>query len=496
MNRFFSILLVAAPVFFLIVSLYIFEVYPFNPGGPLIGKQSEEVTLEIPDELKDLPEFNQEKVGRAKTYAETIKRAVTLEQKGYLQLALKEYETASQIDPKKIEPLLHSAKIYFTNQDFINAKINFEKVLALSPDNLDAQIGLGKTYIATRKPEEAANVFNQIMVHNQESKFYQAALSAYNQDHEKAKNLFNETISVDPDSIIGKNSQKFLDAFQEYASYQGGSPLHLKTLLSRAFIESKEYSLAITLLYEGMQEKKDYRDAWILLGYSYLNSEKYQDALESMLEARKLDSEKPETYFYLGLTYLSMQDYKSAADSLQLAKKYGYMPQSFIDQKLAEIYLEMKDYKEAAKSYESLLSLNDSDINYFIKPLWIYIDKLNEPEKALDLAKKAFVRHSETAMAYNLMGWAYVGAGQLMSAKTYLDKARELDPALDAIYLNFGKLYEKKGDFILAINYYKKAYQLGKGNSVALAAADLYNQLVSKQSIDPNSLKADILNHQ
>ena len=35
----------------------------------------------------------------------------------------------------------------------------------------------------------------------------------------------------------------------------------------------------------------------------------------------------------------------------------------------------MKAYENAAKNYESVIALNDSDVNYYIRPMWIYIDQ-------------------------------------------------------------------------------------------------------------------------
>jgi tetratricopeptide (TPR) repeat protein len=90
-------------------------------------------------------------------------------------------------------------------------------------------------------------------------------------------------------------------------------------------------------------------------------------------------------------------------------------------------------------------------------------------------------------MSFNLLGWAAIGNNRLADAEDYLKKAMMIDPKMDAIYLNFGILTEKKGDDQGAINYYKKAYTLGNGNSIAASAADHYNRLIAK-SVNTSSV--------
>jgi tetratricopeptide (TPR) repeat protein len=493
MRKIFSILFGLVVVLFITMILFVFDIYPFNQTKKAPDNVLKNIGEELPDFLKE------EKIGRAKTYTEYINRAKLLYEKGYISLAIAEYEGAAKLSPTNPQPLINIGDINYTLGDYIKAKVNYEEALQVEPENLTAKIGLGKTLIATRKLDESKKVFDSIEIHNQTSKYYHGILLAFAGDHQSAKNIFNEVINLGGDTKYASYSQDYLNAYKEFESYQGGSNIHQKTLLGRSYIKAKEYEIAIPLLFEVIKEKKDYRDAWILLGYAYLSTERYQDAIESLAEARKLDPEKAQTAFFLGLAYYNLNDYDNAVLMLQLAKKNGYEPRTHVDQKLAEIYLQMKKYEEAALSYENLLNQNSTDVNYFIKPIWIYIDKINKPDKAIAMASQAVKAHPDNAMSYNLLGWSYIGANQLMAAKTYLDKAKNMDPNLDAIYLNYGKLYEKKGEVNNAINYYKTAYELGKGNSIALAAADLYNQIINKSinehaGFDPATMKADILN--
>ena len=472
-----TILISLLVLVFFFSALYVFELPPFNPGGPFYSadKSPTQQTME------EMPEFlSEEKIGRAKTYGEYMNRGKMLEDNGYYALAVAEYEAADKLAPNNTEPLIEIGRIHLRENDFMRAKLAFEQALEIEPDNLDAKIYLVRALLADRKITEAQKVISGLSEQNQNSKYYEGIIAAYFGDYDKSKNLLKEAINIGTSDDITRKAQNFLSAFDEFDFNQGGSQVHLKTLLARSFNQTGQYNMAIPLLFEVIKEKKDYRDSWILLGYAYLNIEKFQDAAEALEEAKKLDPQKPETLFYLGLAHFGLNDLAEAASNLELAKKNGYQPEVQIDQKLAEIYLQLKNYSSAAKAYENVVSLNDENVYYYIKPIWIYIDRLNQPDKAMALAKKAYSSHPREAMSFNLLGWAAVSSNELKEAEDYLNKALSIDPHLDAIYLNIGILNEKKGNFSQAISYYRKAFDMGSGNSISAAAADHYNRLIGK----------------
>lgn len=495
MKKILSILIFLVFILFLSLTLFVFEIPPFNPGGLIIPAETTTTSQEeIPLNGEKIPDFLlEDKVGRAKTYDEHMNRAELLKENKYYSLAIAEYESASKLSPSKPDPLVKIGEIHLLTNDTIKAKLSLQEAIKLDPENIKAKILLTKAYIAERQTDDAKGTIDSIQVHNQESKYYQALLAAYTGDHEFAKSCFNEAINIGGNDSLIKNSQNFLAAYAEFDTNQGGQNTHLYTLLARSYNQTKEFELAIPLLFEVIREKKDYRDAWILLGYAYLSTQKYQDAVEALEEAKKLDPQKPETLFFLGLGYFGLGDLEKAAASLETAKKNGFEPQVQVDQKLAEIYLQLKEYQKSAESYEEVLSLNSEDVNYFIKPIWIYIERLNQPDKAKLLAQKALRHHPYQAMSYNLVGWANIGTGQFQEAESFLDKANAIDPDLEAVYLNYGQLYEKQGNESKAKFNYRKAYELGSGNSISTAAAHRYNNLIGKTDDMNYSLQADLL---
>lgn len=473
--------------------LYVFELPPFNAEpSPLPNDQ--EINALAQEESQLPAELAENKVSRNKTYDEMINRAAELEKNGFPSLAVAQYQEAYKKEPKNTLPLYEIGKIYLRTNNYGKAEDIYNDLVGKEPDNVDAKIYLGRSYLGERKISEAQKVFNGLTAQTQTIKYYQGIIAAYYGEHDKAQQLLNQAVQLGEKEDVTKKANNVLSAYKEYKFNVESPTIHLKVLLARSFNQCGEYEMAIPLLFEVTKEKLDYRDAWILLGYAYLQTNKFQDAIEALERAKILDNQKPETLFYLGLGYYNVNNFKLAEENLLKAKEFGFEPQILVDQKLAEVYLELKNYPQSAASYEKVLSLNSQDVNYYIRPIYIYIEQLHQPEKALALAEKAAADYPNQAMSQNLMGWTLIYNNQYDKAEAHLKLAMALDSGLDATYLNFGILYEKTHQTDKALLFYKKAHTLGQGNGVAASAATRYNQLLaglnasSAQSLQANTI--------
>ena len=224
-----------------------------------------------------------------------------------------------------------------------------------------------------------------------------------------------------------------------------------------------------------------------MLGYSYLQTGKTPDALDALKQAQTLDPEKPETLFFLGLTYAVEEDYDQAITYLEDAAVAGFQPEDLINQKLADLYLIKKDYDKALEAYTRTIENKVADINIFTKAVWICIEKIDKPHRAIQIAKYALNQFPEEANSFSLLGWGYVAAEEYDQAKQNLITALEINPNLDSAYLNLGWMYEKQDRENTAKEYYKKAYSLGSGNSISNLAAIRFNNILKADITSPYS---------
>lgn len=417
------------------------------------------------------------------TYIQHMQKGDDYVKKHMTTLAINEYIAANQQDTENAEPYLKIGKLLLEERNYTKAQEMFQQLLMKDKNNQEANLYLVKTYIMLRNIEKARDLL-QTLPDSQIKQYYSGIIAAYFGQYDIAKAELNTAAAMTGGSSdIVNRAKNVLSAFEEYGINQGSQEIFLKTLLAKSFNQVGEYTLSIPLLFNVVKEKKDYRDAWILLGFAYLNTDDNKNAIDSLEEAKKLDKNKPETLFFLGLSYSANNQKDLAVQYIAEAIDKGFEPKIQAQQKLAEIYMELKDYEKAALRYEAVVALNDTDINYYVRPMWLYIEKTNQPEKALILAKHAIAKHPNSGMAYNLVGWAELSLNDYDLSKQYLAKAIQLDASLAAAYLNLGKLHEKMANVAVAKEYYRTAFRLGEGSSVGDSAAESYNRLIA---IAPN----------
>ncbi|MFA6305864.1 MAG: tetratricopeptide repeat protein [Candidatus Gracilibacteria bacterium] len=353
----------------------------------------------------------------------------------------------------------------------------FLKAEKLDPSSTKIKLKIAQSYLDQRNINAAKALVWRLNKEDPEVKYYVGIILSLFKDNEGAKKIFAE-ISAKENDPNKSNAQNFVDAFTQFSYYKEGEQIFLETLLAKAMTQSKQYEAAIPLLYDVINQKNNYRDAWIVLGYSYLNTAKYQDAVDALIQALKLDDEKPETLFFLGVSYSFIKDTDKAVFYLEKAKSYGFTPKEEIEARLGDLYTLEGEYKKSAMFYEKVLASDTKNLDIYTKAIWVNIEKLKDTNQALILAKKALHEKPSDAASFNLVGWALSSKGNTQDAKAYLEKAVELNPKLDAAYLNLGQIYEKENKIALAKDYYTKAYSLGQGNAIAKLAAKKYQAIV------------------
>ncbi len=414
------------------------------------------------------------------TYEERMERGYYYANNAFLSLAINEFTKASQIHPEFAEPYFELGKNHIFLKNFEKAQLNIEKALEIQPQNEEFLIYLAKNHIKQSEFEKAKALFLENNSVNPEINYYLALFDLLANDNESAKNKFKQVSDSTDDAKLKEKTANLLNSYDEFSLFKGGKAIHLRTLLAKSLNQVEEYEISLAILKEILKEKNDYRDAWILAGYAYLSLESYEFALDSFRKAYDLDSEKPETQYFLGLTYLEIGQTEDALTYLNIALKNGFEPQIQIKQKLGDLYLAKKDYNKAVQMLEEVLQLNDQNVNTFIRPIWIYLDFLNDPDKALELSQKAYKAHPNNAMAFNLLAWSHLGKNEYLKAEEYLQKATSLDPNLQAAWYNLGRVYEGLAQKEKALEHYQKAYEMGKDSPIGNIAAKAYNELYSE----------------
>ena len=417
------------------------------------------------------------------SYDERIEKGDYYFERGFLTFASNEYVKAANLEPDRIEPYQKLLLANYELGDYTKAISNAETLLSMSPNDFSTKFTLALIYIKQSDFKSATIIFEELAVSevtDPEVNYYRGLLKIAFDDHDEGKKFLKQAKSDSDNIELDEKIDYFLDAYTEYEFAKAAEELYLSELLSRAYNKVEEYEMAIYKLKNVLKTRSDLRDAWILFGFAYLNLESYYFAQTAFERAYDLDSQWPTTQYFLGLTHAELGNNDEAIIYLNYALANGFEPAVVIHQRLADLYIEIEDYTNAVVSYEEVLDINNEDINSFVRPIWIYLDYLNEPEKALELAEIAVVTFPETAMSYNLLGWSQIGTNDQTEAEKNLKKATELDPNFAASYYNLGKLYEVQNRDALAIEVYQKAYELDPSGSIGNLAAQRYNVLMTE----------------
>ena len=89
----------------------------------------------------------------------------------------------------------------------------------------------------------------------------------------------------------------------EEAQKRGGNGPEVKLLLSEAYLGSKNYEEAESLLKKLLNQKEDHVIAWKNLGRLYFEQENYEDAILAYSKANKFNSSDLDVALRIGKTY-------------------------------------------------------------------------------------------------------------------------------------------------------------------------------------------------
>ncbi|MBI5412582.1 tetratricopeptide repeat protein [Candidatus Peregrinibacteria bacterium] len=413
------------------------------------------------------------------TYEEYLNKGAYYFENGFYTYAANEYVRATKLEPKRIEAYLKLMRADLELGSFDAVKSNGDTALSLDPSNVEARTLMAISLIKQNDFEEARTAFAAFSdaEANATVRYYRILLDILN-DSKSGESSLKQLRGTGADSALNQKIDKLLIGYTEFNSAQAAEPVYLDELMARGFSQTGEYEMAIQKVKAVLKSRLNLRDAWIILGYSYLNLGKYTFALTAFQKAYELDSTWPTTQYFLGTTFQELNKPEDAIVYYQYAINNGFEPMALAKRDLADLYFKIQKYPEAVKLYQDAIILNQQDVNAFVRPVWLYIDFLNNPKEANKLALLALQLFPNEALSYNLLGWSEAALGNSIAAETHLKKALELNPKMAAAYFNLGKIYEGNKRVPEAIEMYQKAYQNDSGGSFGTLAAERYNILL------------------
>ena len=189
----------------------------------------------------------------------------------------------------------------------------------------------------------------------------------------------------------------------------------------------------------------------------------FEEAKELLAEFLDNDEKNVEALKLLGLCHVNLNEFEEGRSVFETVVKYKDDASSWFY--LASCYDNLNDFLHAIPAYEEVIRLRDNYIDAY-KNLAVVHVKNKEPEKAVELCKKAIEFEKEDYTLYYIAGTAYMSMKKFEESLYYLESALKLNPNHSQLYNNLGTSYVTIGNLEKAYENFIKASELDPQNSI------------------------------
>ncbi len=242
--------------------------------------------------------------------------------------ALEKYQAALEISPESLNAQLRIGKTYLTQEDCISAKFHFEEMADIYPDALEFTLGRAYAGLCEQDIDLALTYFRDVL---REDKYnadaYLGLGNIYSNDENyEADEVFNNALKYSPDlsvvhALIAQDL--YFHGYLESAEteiktaitqdpYQGS----YHTLLSHIYLEYNEIELAREEAEAAAALEPNNSQAWFLSGLIAYELGNLEKAKENMQQVLDLEPDFHQAHLYLGLIARDQNDHSVARQEI------------------------------------------------------------------------------------------------------------------------------------------------------------------------------------
>jgi tetratricopeptide (TPR) repeat protein len=311
-----------------------------------------------------------------------------------------------RLDRNPASPVLWllQANIHMRQQEDAQAQADLDKVIALDPKQPDPYILLARLYVKQNQQRQALDKLNSLiaLTNNATALMQIAIIHEQLKEYDQASQACEKLLVLETNSLFALNSLAWL-----YSE-------HLDQL-------DKAYALAT-------KERKLYPDvpsAADILGWILYKKGDYPRALALLRESQEKQPADSDYNFHLGMAHymlgeeeaarlslkfaLSKSDFESTNEALHCLKILDFDPKTatpadradFEKQpgiesdpvaliRLAALQERDGQFEKAGATYEKLIKLTPENSRALVRLALLDSTRLNQPQKALELAKNAY----------------------------------------------------------------------------------------------------------
>jgi tetratricopeptide (TPR) repeat protein len=389
--------------------------------------------------------------------------------KGDTKTAVAVLERLDQTSPGVPIIKYQLAGAYFKNNNTNQAKVALDEVVSLNPNYDDAVLLLAGININTghadmviepmtrllkKRPDLRSAAFLLATAYGSLDRFDDAIVVL----EEQAKLTPNDP---QPQKALGmtyrraKRYKEARDAFEKAAQLAPDDLAMLNQLIELDLLD-KQFDAARQRVRRQFQKNPDAPVSHFLEAKILAAEGKWDNAETEAKKAIQLDPNFYSPYSLLVQAYLATNKLPQAVSQLQALLSKNPNNKSAL-MTLGLLYEQMKDYPKERDAYEKLLAIDPDFVPALNNLAYLYTERLDDLNKAYDLARKAHDLKPEDASAADTLGWVLYKRGDYQQALTILQESAEKAPDNPEIQFHLGMTAYMMGQTNLAKVALKKA---------------------------------------
>lgn len=356
------------------------------------------------------PPSNKKKIQLTMTAEIYLLMGLIYEEQGRSSEAMECLKTAAALKPFDADILKNLAIAYINRNEIEEAARLFQRVVKLNPQDFQSQLLLDQAQKKRRRPDDAVKVaFSKDFLNERDVRFRYV----FETDPDEIANNVNvNAVQLIREGLI-LDAARWLRMFVEI--YENSPEIYYN--LGQLYNTQGFNPEALRFGLKAIELKKDYRDAYDLVGNVCFKMGDFEHSVRLYEQAVRLDTEDPLSYFNLGCAYNELGDLANAEKN----------------------WLEAVRLENAPAAVSEAPGAGADELKIAVK---VKVDPISTP-------------------ACQSLAYLYSKQGKKESALAYFKKALEFNPKTPIPYFEIGKLYLDRNEADQAQEYFKKYLSLG-----------------------------------
>lgn len=375
----------------------------------------------------------------------------------YLQMkddkkAFQEIESLVQEYPMDMRYQVILGDVYLQNGKKQEAYDAYQKVLAVEPDNPMALFSMASYYEQTGQKELYQQQLDTLLLNKKVTS--------------DTKITVMRQVIAENEQSSAKDSTQVIALFDRMMKQDMDDP-QIPMLYSQYLLSKNMEQEAVPVLEQVVDLDPTNKAARLMLVSAAVKKEDYKQIIKVCEPGIEATPDALELYYYLAIAYHQAEQGDSVLSVCNRALEH-ITPDtrkevvSDFYSIMGDIYHTKKQMTEAYAAYDSALVYNPSNIGALNNYAYYLSVERRDLDKAEEMSYKTVKAEPNNSTYLDTYAWILFEKGNYAEARIYIDNAMKNDgEKSDVIVEHCGDIYFMTGDVEGALNYWKKALEMG-----------------------------------